>query len=68
MLFVLQAIYDTAGERPTHSSYPCGTKLDSITQYEKDLTVNCGVTKLQSAVDYQHTCKKFRVEIMWQYS
>ena len=37
---VLQAIYDTTGERPTHRSYPCGTKLDSITHYERDLTVN----------------------------
>jgi len=40
VLFVLQAIYDTTGERPTHRSYPCGTKLDSITQYERDLMVN----------------------------
>lgn len=47
-----KAIYDTTGERPTHRSYPCGTKLDSITQYERDLTTL--QSKLEDDVNQEH--------------
>ena len=39
-LFVLQAVLEKTGERPTHRKLICcGAKLDSINHYESELEV-----------------------------